>query len=391
MKWKRRQLVYAAIAAVIIIVIVLASRPAAVRVETARVERGAMMVTIDSRGETRVRERFVITAPISGRVARIDLREGAAVAAGQLIATITAVPIDPRQRAEAEARVASADATRREAAAAVQSAEAAHELARRERERAEKLGREGVATTQTVDQARTTEERARRELEAARQRVGAAASNLSAVRASLQNPESAGARGLMQVRSPVGGRLLRVPERSERIVRAGEPLVEIGDAHQLELVIDVLSEDAVRIRAGNRVIVEQWGGDAPLQGIVRLVEPAAFRKISALGIEEQRVNVIADLAAAPPELGDAYRIEAKIVVWESPAVMKIPVSALARSGDLWTVFIIEGERAKRQPIEVGHRNPLEAEVLKGLSEGAEVIVHPGYDVKDGARVVVAKE
>lgn len=386
MQWKKRHLVYAAIAALILLVIVVALIPEAVRVETAKVERGPMMVTIESRGETRVRERFVITAPISGRVARIELREGATIAPGQLITTITAVPIDPRQREEAEARVSSADASHGEAAAAVRSAEAAYELARRERERVERLGREGVATAQLVDQAKTGEERARRELDAARQRLAATAANAAAARASLQTPS--GGRAVMQVRAPAGGRLLRVPERSERIVRAGEPLVEVGDARQLELVIDVLSEDAVKVRPGNRVIVDQWGGDTPLQGTVRLVEPAAFRKISALGIEEQRVNVIADLVAAPAELGDAFRVEAKIVVWESENAVKVPVSALARVGDAWTVFTVENGRAKRQPVVIGRRNPLEAEVLKGLSEGAVVIVHPGYDVNDGARVQV---
>jgi HlyD family secretion protein len=188
------------------------------------------------------------------------------------------------------------------------------------------------------------------------------------------------------VKSPVAGRLFRIPERSERIVAAGQPVLEIGDAQQLELVIDVLSEDAVRIRPGNRVVVERWGGDRPLYGVVRLIEPSAFQKISALGIEEQRVNVIADLSEAPPELGDAYRVEAQIVIWESPSVLKVPVSALARVEEEWSVFTVEGGRAVRRRIEIGQRNPLEAEVVSGLDEGAVVIVHPSFEVRDGVRV-----
>lgn len=388
MQLKKRYIAYSVVGAFIAVVIAMALMPEAVTVATERVARGPMTVTIEARGETRVRERFVITAPISGRIARVDLREGALITPGQIITTVAAVPIDPRQREETEARIGAAESVRREAAAAMQSAEAAYDLARRERERAERLSREGVATAQLVDQAKTSEVRSRREVEAARQRVGAAASNLAAIRATLQASNSGGA---LEVRAPIAGRLLRVPERSERIVRAGEALVEVGDARQLELVIDVLSEDAVRIRRGNRVIVDHWGGEASLHGTVGLVEPAAFRKISALGIEEQRVKVIGDLATAPPELGDAYRVEAKIVVWESPAALKVPVGALARSENAWTVFIVEGGRAKQIPVEIGHRNPLEAEVIKGVAEGTEVIVHPGYDVKDGARVSVANE
>jgi HlyD family secretion protein len=386
MKWKKRQIVYTAVAVLIVLVTVIALLPDPVPVETATVERGPMAVSIESRGETRVVDRFVITAPVSGRVARIDLREGAVIAQGDVVARIAPMPIDPRQREEGEARAAAADATRREAAAAVSAAESAWGLARRERERVESLSREGVAAGQMLDQVRISEERARRELDAARQRLQAATSNLAAVRATLTTPETAGARGVLEVKSPVAGRLFRIPERSERIVAAGQPVLEIGDAQQLELVIDVLSEDAVRIRPGNRVVVERWGGDRPLYGVVRLIEPSAFQKISALGIEEQRVNVIADLSEAPPELGDAYRVEAQIVIWESPSVLKVPVSALARVEEEWSVFTVEGGRAVRRRIEIGQRNPLEAEVVSGLDEGAVVIVHPSFEVRDGVRV-----
>jgi HlyD family secretion protein len=386
MKLKKRQVAYGIAALAILTITVMALLPDAVPVDTARVERGAMSVTVESRGETRVVDRFVITAPVSGTIQRIDLREGAQIEAGQIIAKIASLPIDPRQREEGTAHVAAAEATRREAAAAVATAEAAWGLARRERERVERLAAEGVAAGQTLDQARIGEERSRREVEAARQRLQAATSNVAASRAAIFTPEQSGTRGVLEVRSPVSGRLFRIPERSERVVSAGTPILEIGDARQLELVIDVLSEDAVKIRPGNRVIVDQWGGDRPLQGTVRLVEPSAFQKISALGIEEQRVNVIADLPEAPQELGDAYRVEARIVVWESDRILKVPVNALARVDLQWSVFVVENGRARRQTVEIGRRNPLEAEVVKGLEEGDVVIVHPSFEIDEGVRV-----
>lgn len=391
MKLKKRAIAYAVAIVVILVVVVIALIPKPVPVETAKAVRGPMAVSVESRGETRVRDRFVITAPISGRIDRIDLREGAVIERGEIVARIAPLPMDPRQREEAAARVAAAEALHREAAAAVRVAQAARELAARERQRTEALTRDGVVAEQALDQTRSAEERARRELDAARQRLQAAASNLDAARAILQTPDRAGAGGVVEVRSPVAGRVFRIPERSERIVNAGQPIVEIGDARKLELVIDVLSEDAVKIRPGNRVVVEQWGGDRPLHGVVRLVEPSAFEKISALGIEEQRVNVIADLTEAPPSLGDAYRVEARIVIWESPDVLKVPVSALARVGEQWSVFVVEAGRAKQRPIRIDHRNPLEAEVVEGLEAGAVVVVHPSFEIRDGVRVAAASQ
>jgi HlyD family secretion protein len=386
MQLRKRNLIYGAVAAVILMVSIYALLPDPVPVETASVARGALAVAIEARGETRVRDRFVVTAPISGRLARIELREGAEIRAGDVVARMTSVPIDPRQREEASARIASAQASQRESAAGVNAADAAWRLARRERERIEPLAREGVAAASALDQARLAEETARRELEAARQRQQAAVSNLDAARATLMTPERSGASAVMEVRSPVGGLLFRIPQRSERIVAAGEPILEIGNTRQLELVIDVLSEDAVKIRAGNRVVVDEWGGARPLTGTVKLVEPSAFRKISALGIEEQRVNIIAAIDDAPPELGDAFRVEARIIIWQSPDVLKVPVSALARSGEQWSVFVVDEGRARQRPVRIGQRNALEAEVTGGLEEGTKVIVHPSFEIRDGIRV-----
>jgi HlyD family secretion protein len=268
----------------------------------------------------------------------------------------------------------------------VRSAESAHELARRELRRFEELAREGVAASSALDQARTAEETARRDLAAARARVSAAQSNLEAARARILSTAPGSASAAIDVRSPVAGRVFRVPERSERVVGAGEPILELGDASSIELVIDVLSEDAVRIRPGNPVRVEEWGGEGALRGAVRTIEPSAFTKISALGIEEQRVNVIASILDAPPQLGDAYRVEARIVVWSEADALQVPVSALGRAGEAWSVYVARDGRAQRRLIRIGHRNARVAEVLEGLGEGDRVIVHPGNDVADDVRV-----
>lgn len=384
MEMKKRHVVYAVVIFVIVAMTVFALLPSPVPVETEMIERGAMTVAIDARGETRVRDRFVVTAPISGTVSRIELREGEIVERDALLATIAPAQIDPRQREEAAARVESARALVREASASVAAAGSAAALARSERERGERLARDGIASEQSLEQLLASEERADRELDAARERLGSARANLAATEATLLTPP--GERGLVAVRAPAAGRIFRIPERSERVVQAGTTLLEIGETQRLELILDVLSEDAVRIAPGNRVVAEHWGGDEPLHGTVRLVEPSAFTKISALGIEEQRVWVIADLDAAPPELGDAYRVEAQVVIWESPDVLKVPISALARSDDGWSVFRAEGNRAVRTPIEIGRRNPLEAELVAGLEEGDAVIVHPSLEVEDGIRI-----
>jgi HlyD family secretion protein len=190
----------------------------------------------------------------------------------------------------------------------------------------------------------------------------------------------------VELRAPISGSVLRVLEESERVVTVGTPLLELGDPEKLEIVIDILSTDAVPVRPQAPVLIEEWGGAGALQGRIRLVEPSGFTKISALGVEEQRVNVIADFVDDPGKLGDGYRIEARIVVWKGDNVLKIPSSALFRRRDAWNVFVVEGGRARRRAIEVGHRNPFEVEVLGGLQEGDLVVVHPSDTLDDGVRV-----
>lgn len=387
MALSKRKIIYIVIALVVAALVIVAFLPDPIPVQTGPVTRGPMQVTIDEQGKTRVIDRFTITAPTAGRLQRIDLREGVAVVAGTVVARIAPVPIEPARQEELRALLAAAESAQREAAATTARAESSWELARDERRRVEELARGGVVSQSNVDTARTQEETARRDLAAARARQASAGSNVAAARARLLGSREAPEGATIEVRSPSAGRILRIPNRSARVVAPGESLLEIGNANRLELVIEVLSQDAVKVRPGNRVIVREWGGGAPLHGTVRVVEPSAFTKFSALGIEEQRVNVIADVPDAPPSLGDAYRIEAEIVIWSDASALKVPVSALGRTGNDWSVFVVEKDRARRRTLKLGERNAQEAQVLEGLREGDRVIVHPGAEIEEGVRVV----
>ena len=373
------------------VAVTLALRPTPIRVEVARVERGSLQVTIDAEGKTRVRDRFVVAAPVTGKLARIELKRGNTVAHDEIVARIDPLPLtplDPRQLAEAKARVAAAEQLKNEAIAVVEHARADCEQARREFARAEKLIETGDVSSQEFERARNAEHTCRQQLDAARFRSAAAASDVEVAKAALIAVEQSGPSGktaTVIVRAPVAGRVLRVAEENERVVMAGTPLVELSNT-TLEIVIDVLSTDAVKITPGAKVLVEGWGGDKALQARVRLIEPSGFTKVSALGVEEQRVNVIADFVDAPDLLGDGYRVEARLVVWNSDNVLRVPASALFRDGQSWSVFVVDQGQARMRKIETGHRTAFEAEVLNGLGEGDEVIIHPNNQIADGARI-----
>ncbi len=371
--------------------VTIALRPTPIRVEVARVQRGPLQVTIDGEGKTRVRDRFVMAAPVTGKLARIDLKRGNAVARDELVARIDPLPLtplDPRQLAEAKARVAAAEQLRNEANAVVEHARADCEQALREFARAEKLIETGDVSSQEFERARNAEQTCRQQLDAARFRSAAAASDVEVAKAALIAVEQSGASGktaTVVVRAPVAGRVLRVVEENERVVMAGTPLVELSNT-TLEIVIDVLSTDAVKITPGAKVLIEGWGGDKALQARVRLIEPSGFTKISALGVEEQRVNVIADFVEDPGPLGDGYRVEARLVLWESASVLRVPASALFRKGQAWGVFVLENGQARQRLIEIDHRTAFDVEVLKGLNEGTQVIIHPNNLIAEGSRV-----
>jgi HlyD family secretion protein len=290
--------------------------------------------------------------------------------------------------AEAKARVATAEQLKNEAEAGAARASAECDQARRELVRAEKLIETGDISRQEFERIRNVNQTCKEQLEAVKFRARAAASEVEVAQSALIAAERAGQSGeatKVLVRAPVNGRVLRVPEESERVVQAGTPLVELSSP-SLEIVIDLLSADAVKVKPGALVIIEGWGGDRPLQARVRMIEPSAFTKISALGIEEQRVNIIADFIDPAVPLGDGYRIEAKIIIWETQETLKTPSSALFRKGDSWCVFVVENGIIHLREIETGHRNAYEAEVLKGLKEKDSVVLHPSNQLSDGIRV-----
>jgi HlyD family secretion protein len=391
----RRRLSILLVGAVAAALLGLLLRRPPVRVETAIAERGPLRVTIDEEGRTRVRDRFVVAAPVAGRLERIALKAGAIVEKDAVVARMHPLPLDPRTHAEAKARLEAAEAGRREADARVAQVRAALEQAQRAARRARQLARPGTISAEELELAELAETSRQKELEAALFAATVAEHNVEAARAALLAPggseinvsrcdDSTGP--CLAIHAPVGGRVLRVLEESERVVAVGTPLLEIGDPASLEVVIDVLSADAVKVTPGATVLVEDWGGDRTLEARVRLVEPSGFTKVSALGVEEQRVNVIADFVAAPAGLADGYRIEGRIVVWEGADVLKVPSSALFRRGGEWNVFVVENGRAVRRAIEVGHRNPLDVEVRQGLEPGARVVLHPSDLITEGVRV-----
>jgi HlyD family secretion protein len=392
-----RQIATVVFVAGIITLLVIVFRPAPVRVDITRVQRGALQVTVDEEGRTRVRDRFVITAPIAGRVARLAIDTGEAVEQGAVVARMHPLPLDPRTRTEAQARLDAAEATRREAAARVAQARATLEQAQRSGARARELGKSGTIGREERELADLAETARERELEAAEFAARAAEFNVEAARAVLLAPGSEGALAFvaaceaqdgacLELRSPISGRVLRVPEKSERVVAAGMPLLELGDPTALEIVVDILSADAVKVKPGAPMLIENWGGDQPLHARVRLVEPSGFTKLSALGVEEQRVNVIGDFVSPPVPLADGYRIEARIVVWQTDEALKLPASALFRRAGAWNVFVIEGGRAQHRSVDIGQRGTTEVQILKGLTEGTEVVLHPSDQVEDGVRV-----
>lgn len=384
-------LLIAAIAAAVIV----ALREPAIGVETGTAVRGPLVVTVNDLGETRVTDLYVVSAPITGQLLRVPLKPGAPVVPrSTVLARIQPVepgPLDARAYAQAQAEIRSLQAQLAAARSRVSEARAEQMLAEREFDRTSQLAGRGFVSRANVDRARMARDRSRAAVAEANQTALATGQRLQAARASLLVAgTSASGAGAVNVTSPVPGFVLRVPQESERVVVAGTPLVEVGDPDQLEIVTDLLSADAVRVQSGADVLIEDWGGDRPLKGRVRLVEPYGFTKISALGVEEQRANVVIDFAEpreAWRRLGHGYRATVRIVTSSVPRALKIPISALFRTGREWSVFVVDsGGRARFRSVDVGRMNDDEAEVRRGLTAGERVILHPSDKVKDGVRV-----
>jgi HlyD family secretion protein len=390
-RWIWISLVLAAVVAAVL----YGFRPQPARVEVVRARRDAMQVSIQEEGRTRVTDRFVVSAPIAGYLRRIRLKEGDTVVSNQVVATLEPLrpaALDPRSRAQAEAQVAAAQSSVAAAREQVRAAQTNASYWEGELGRIEKLVKSGDMARERYDSALAEERRARAALEEAEQRVKVAEAEVRSAKAALQITPAERTGESMPVRAPVDGRVLKVVRESEGVVNAGEPLLELGTIRSLEVLVELLSADAVRVTPGMRVIFTRWGGDQPLEGRVRVVEPQAFTKISALGVEEQRVNVISDITSPRSEwqnLGAGYRVEAAFVLWQEDKVLQIPSSALFRHEDGWAVFTVQDDTARLTQVQVGRRNGLSAQILSGVSENMAVIPHPDPALTDGTKVTLA--
>ncbi len=377
--------------------ILWAFRPQPVAVDVQQIVRGPLEVTVDEDGRTRIRDRYIVSAPLSAQLQRISLDAGDPVVAGQTVLAVLQ-PVDPslldaRAALEAEARVRRAQAAVQQTEAELQAATARQQFASVEYDRVKTAFNQNAANQSEVDAASMADRTARADFDAATFARKIAEFELELAQAALLRTQPSGEENstseTLVIKSPINGRVLRLIQESAAVVTPGSPLMELGNPADLEMEVDVLSTDAVQIQPGAPVHIERWGGPETLSGIVRLVEPQAFTKISALGVEEQRVYVIIDFADPFDKwksLGDGYRIEARIVTWRDDNVLKAPAGALFRRGDQWCVFTIRDGKAALQPVTIGKRTTLEVQIIGGLEENQTVIVHPSDEVSQGVPV-----
>jgi len=397
----RTWIVRGGVVAALALVLIYLFMPRAIPVDMTEAIRASFEVSVRDDGYTRVREVYMVSAPLTGRVLRFSGDVGDEVVAGETV-LVNILPADPamldvRTRTELEAAVRAAEAVYSLAEADVRRAEAAVDYARTDFRRTEELARRGTVSEAALDRARLELRTQDAALQQALAALDVRQHELETAQAALIGPSGNGSEGdetsgcCVAVRAPVSGRILQIYQESESVVTAGTSLVEIGDPHELEIVIDLLSTDAVRVNKGDEVIVERWGGEGTLNGIVDRIEPFGFTKLSSLGIEEQRVNVIialTDPPAAWERLGHGYRIEARVVLWQGTDVLQVPLSAIFSHGEGRAVFVVRGNRARLIPVETGHRNPDAVEILSGVEEGDIVIVHPSDRV--AANVLVTE-
>lgn len=390
-RWLLAALVVAALAGALFI-------PQQVSVETAEVVRGTFTQTVNEDGKTRVRERYTVSAPLEGTLERIHLKAGDPVEPGMRLAIIhprAPALLDVRTQQELQERLGAAQATRKRTQAAVERAYATLQQARADLERAKTLAAEDLMAPAQLEQVELALTVATKDWTAAKFEDDAAGHQVEMARAALLRAQNATQQSpaidqQWEIYSPVLGRVLRVWQESAGSVTLGAPLLELADPSDLEVVVDVLTTDAVLIQPGAKVWLDRWGGDAAVEGRVRLVEPSAFTKISALGVEEQRVNVVIDIVTANEQwktVGDGYRVDARIEVFSQANVVKVPTGALFREGEHWAVFVVVQERAQKRVVQVSHRNGVEALVEQGVAPGDLIIVYPSDAVQDGVRIV----
>ncbi|MBU1743550.1 MAG: HlyD family efflux transporter periplasmic adaptor subunit [Proteobacteria bacterium] len=391
----RRTLFVIGVILVVVAATIYGFLPKAVEVDLVAVSRGPLQVTIEEEGRTRLKERFVVSAPTAGYMRRIDAKVGDPVRKGQILVALEPLrsqPLDPRSRAEAEATVFAAQAGLDAAIEQERAAAADADYMEKRLERIANLYSKRYVAQDQRDQTASEAKKARAVQLSAKAAVEVSRSELERAKTVLKNfpPEGIAEKAnTVYVSSPVSGAVIKIYRESEGAVNVGDPLMEIGDSKNLEVRIELLSSDAVKIKKGGAVFFKRWGGEGALTGRVRIVEPAGFTKVSSLGVEEQRVLVIADITS-PPEtwrlLGDGYRMEAHFMVWEGKDVLQIPAGGLFRSGKEWAVFVEDNGKARQRTLEVGQRNGLTAEIVSGLKEKERVVAHPDDSIMNGTPI-----
>ncbi len=390
-----RATVITLLATAVLVLLVWGFWPAPVLVDSGTAGRAPLSVTVEEEGKTRVKDRYVISAPVAGYLQRVRLEVGDTVAQGQTLALMEPLRpevLDPRSRARAEAQVAAARAAVSSAEQQVQAARAESGYANSDHERKQQLFAKSLVSREALDQAATHAREAEAQLRSAIFAVDVARHELKAAETALQYSIAGNGDGELEtvaIRAPVASSVLQIHHESEGVVATGEPLLAIGDPAALEIAVDVLSADAVRIQPGTPVELLRWGGPEILEAVVRTVEPTGFTHISALGVEEQRVWVVADLVSPRSEweqLGDGYRVEARFVLWHDEDVLQIPTSALFRHGEDWAAFVIDAGKARLVRLDIGHGNGLVTQILDGIEPGTRVILHPDDRIADGVRV-----
>ncbi len=390
MRWKR-WIIPVLLGLAVVAAIAWGLRPQPAVVDTAEVKRGLLRVTVEEEGRTRIKERYVVSSPITGRMDRIELNEGAPVRSGQRLTAVAPLPaafLDSRTRAQMETEISAAESRISAAQERVETAGVNAEYWRAELDRARSLAASGGITRSSLDQVQAEQRRAESVMREAQAAVEAERAAMRRVVAAMEQPSAEAERSSagVPVAAPAAGRVLRLIRQSAGPVSAGEPLVEIGDARAIEVEVELLSPDAVKVGPGTRVLFTRWGGEKELEGRVHRIEAVGRTKISALGVEEQRVPVIVSIASPESEwrgLGAGYRVEASFILWEAEGVLRIPASAAFRNQDGPAVFVVEGTVARRRAVKLGHRAGLDVQVLEGLTEGERVISHPDNSIEDG--------
>ena len=389
----RRKILIISVILIVTVLLVYGFLPKTQTVDLVSVTRGPLQITIEEEGRTRLKERFTISAPTAGYMRRVNAKVGDVVKKGQIVAVLEPLQsqsLDPRSRATAEASVTSAEASFKAATERERVTSADANYREQKRERLKALVDKGSISKDQFDQIDSEAQKARALQLSAVAEVNLAKSELERAKVTLRNFSAVKRNdNAVDVISPVNGAVFRVYRESEGAVNVGDPLMDIGDVGNLEVRVEVLSSDAVKIKKGTDVLFKRWGNDEPLTGKVRLIEPAGFTKISSLGVEEQRVLVIVEITSPRDQwqvLGDGFRMESHFIIWERENILQIPASTLFRSGKDWAVFVAENGRARKRVVEIGQRNGLAAQIISGLQENEKVLAYPDDSISDGTKI-----